>query len=111
MFSFQKDSSVLSVDDLAYYNGLIPEMDEFTICYWEFINFFSDKINVPISYCYMEDSSMSCNLQFYSQRNFESMGSKVNNYITVKTYLMYMHIADIVSDRLHDSLRYRWKCI
>ena len=67
-------------DQVAYFTGTVPTMTKFSICYWEFSEYFNLKGNYPVSYCfkiYKDQGVIHC-LAPSSQRNRDSMGSKAS---------------------------------
>ena len=62
-FKFQRDQARLTIDEMVYFNGKIPNMTSFSICYWEFIDFFSVTFQSIAAYCY--DKAMDNNVMFY----------------------------------------------
>ena len=68
----------MSTEEVAYFDGKIPTMNQFTICYWEFIEYFSVHFQNDAAYCYTKnnDTVIQC-LQLRSQRVAEDLGSTV----------------------------------
>ena len=81
----QNDETSFSVDEYAYFNKKIPAMASFTICYWEFIKYFSQKTTIsPFAFCHQGPSSkdrMKC-LQMFLKPDITSMGSKVRTFVS-----------------------------
>ena len=52
-----------SLDEYAYFDGILPEMREFTFCFWTLVNFFNRADTTFLSYCFLEtdaDKKMQC---------------------------------------------------
>ena len=73
-----KGGNTLSTEEVAYFDGKIPTMNQFSICYWEFIEYFSIQAQPAASYCFTNynDTNVQC-LQLWSNRSAEDLGSKV----------------------------------
>ena len=79
---YLQDGNEFSLEQFAYYNGIIPSMMEFTICYWEYIKYFNLQGVRPFTFCYAIDENaeevLKCTA-IWSDRNKKYMGSKVIN--------------------------------
>ena len=92
--SFQEDGS-WSTDQWMRYKEKIKALNqEFTICHWEKLRYFSTDISSIYSYCYNKnpsDSSLKC-WQFYYETDYDSAGRKINLIGNVKVKaLPYKH--------------------
>ena len=92
--SFQEDGA-WSTDQWMRHKEKIKALNqEFTICHWEKLRYFSTDISSIYSYCYNKrpsDSSLKC-WQFYYETDYDSAGRKINLIGNVKVKaLPYKH--------------------
>ena len=57
LLTFQKGNSLISTNEVVFYQGQIPTLTKLTICYWEFVRFFGVGKTWPFSYCHEEKES------------------------------------------------------
>ena len=77
----------MSIEEVAYFDGMIPSMNQFSICYWEYLDYFALEFQNVAAYCYTNghDTVIHC-LALWSKRDINTLGSKVlleikHNYI------------------------------
>ena len=77
LLAFQKSKGI-SEHEWAEYDGDIPHMKGFTVCYWEKLHFFNGKTHNIWAYCTIEDASagLDC-IQFGLGRDLQSAGRDV----------------------------------
>ena len=74
LMAFQKSKGI-SKHEWAEFNGEIPHMKAFTVCYWEKLHFFNLKPHSTWNYCTIKDASaeLDC-IQFWLKRDILSAG-------------------------------------
>ena len=80
ILAFQSDSGGdYSTEEWAEFKGTIPHLDEFTVCHWEKLMFFSVRDSCPWAFCYKNTKNHADHhcTQFWYNRDAASGGRYV----------------------------------
>lgn len=70
----KQNKYAVTANDFAFWNGdSIPTLENFSLCYWELMNYVNFKVQNTVAYCYRdyaEGSSQGLCVQLYSKVQF-----------------------------------------
>ena len=70
---FQSGDAGYSTEEWAEFTGTIPHLDQFTVCHWERLRFFSIRDTCIWAFCHKKNGFLKCT-QIWYNRDVESGG-------------------------------------